>query len=241
MKKAIIGKKVGMTQIFDETGKVVPVTVIEAGPCVVVQKKTEEKEGYDAVQLGFQDQIERKLTKPEKGHFDANSISYKKHLKEFRLESAAEMNVGDEVRADVFAEGDKVDVTGISKGHGYQGVIKRHGAHRLKESHGTGPVVRQVGSLGAGSHMSKIIKGTIGAGHMGVEQVTVQNLDVVKVDPELNMIVVRGAIPGPKGGIVYLKDTVKHNVEKKGAAGISLNPQKASARVNPQKASARSK
>ena len=241
MEKAIIGKKVGMTQVFDEAGHVIPVTVIQAGPCVVVQKKTAEKDGYEAVQLGFGDILERKLTKPEAGHLKKAGVALKKVLKEFRLDDCSKYQVGDELKADVFAAGDRVDVTGISKGHGYQGVIKRHGAHRLKESHGTGPVVRQVGSLGAGSHVSKILKGTIGAGHMGVEQVTVQNLDVVKVDPELNMIVVRGAIPGPKGGIVYLKDTVKHNVEKKGAAGISLNPQKASARVNPQKASARSK
>ena len=239
--KAIIGKKVGMSQIFDENGHVIPVTVIEAGPCVVVQKKTSEKEGYEAVQLGFEDIAERKLTKPEKGHLDKAGVAPKKYLREFNLENAAELNIGDIVKADTFAAGDFVDITGTSKGHGYQGVIKRHGAHRLKETHGSGPVGRQIGSLGATSHMSKIIKGTIGAGHMGMEQVTVQNLSVVKVDPELNMLVVRGAIPGPKGGIVYLKDTVKHNVEKKGAAGISLNPQKASARVNPQKASARSK
>ena len=149
--------------------------------------------------------------------------------------------MGDELKADVFAAGDYVDVTGTSKGHGYQGVIKRYGAHRLKETHGSGPVVRQVGSLGADSHMSKIMKGTIGAGQMGNEQVTVLNLDVVQVDAELGLIAVRGAIPGPKGGIVFVKNTVKHNVEKKGAAGISVNPQKASARVNPQKASARNK
>ena len=151
------------------------------------------------------------------------------------------MNVGDEVKVDVFAEGDRVDVTGISKGHGYQGVIKRHGAHRLKETHGSGPVVRHAGSMGANSDPSRIFKGKIGAGQMGNEQVTVLNLDVVKVDTELGLIAVRGAIPGPKGGVVFVKDTVKHNAEKKGAAGISNNPQKASARVNPQKASARNK
>jgi large subunit ribosomal protein L3 len=241
MKKAIIGKKVGMTQIFDEAGKVVPVTVIEAGPCVVVQKKTNEKEGYTSVQLGFADEAERKLTKPEKGHLDKAGVSYKKYLKEFRLENAAEMNVGDELKADVFAEGDKVDVTGISKGKGYQGVIKRWGAQRTPTSHGGGPVHRHAGSMGSGTDPSRIFPGKIGAGHMGDEQVTVQNLDIVKVDPELNMIVVRGAIPGPKGGIVYIKNTVKKIAEKKGAAGISNNPQKASARVNPQKASARDK
>lgn len=242
MKKAIIGRKVGMTQVFDEAGKVVPVTVIEAGPCVVTQKKTVEKEGYAAVQLGFEDETERKLNKPMKGHFDAQGAPAKKHLKEFRLESAADMNVGDAVTAAVFAEGDKVDITGISKGHGYQGAIKRHGTQRTPTSHGGGPVHRHAGSMGSSSDPSRIFKGHIGAGHMGVEQVTVQNLDVVKVDAELNMIVVRGAVPGPKGGIVYLKDTVKTQPVKKGAAaGISLNPQKASARVNPQKASARTK
>lgn len=240
MQKAIIGKKVGMTQIFDESGKVIPVTVVEAGPCTVTQLKTMEKDGYTAVQLGYQDIKESKLTKPEVGHLKKANVALKKVLKEFRLEDST-LQVGDEVKADVFAAGDKVDVTGISKGHGYQGVIKRFGAHRLKETHGSGPVVRQVGSLGATSHMSKIIKGTIGAGQMGNEQVTVQNLDVVKVDTELGLIAVRGAIPGPKGGVVFVKNTVKHNAEKKGAAGISNNPQKASARVNPQKASARNK
>ena len=216
---------------------------------MVVQKKTSEKEGYEAVQLGFEDISERKLTKPEKGHLDKAGVAPKKYLREFDLENAAELNVGDIVKADAFQAGDFVDVTGISKGHGYQGVIKRHGAHRLKETHGSGPVARQIGSLGATSHMSKIIKGTIGAGHMGVEQVTVQNLSVVKVDPELNMLVVCGAIPGPKGGVVFLHNSVKKYVEPKGAAGISnnpqkasgRNPQKASARVNPQKASARNK
>ena len=239
--KAIIGKKVGMSQIFDENGHVIPVTVIEAGPCVVVQKKTSEKEGYEAVQLGFEDISERKLTKPEKGHLDKAGVAPKKYLREFDLENAAELNVGDIVKADAFQAGDFVDVTGISKGHGYQGVIKRFGAHRLKETHGSGPVVRQVGSLGATSHMSKIIKGTIGAGQMGNEQVTVLNLDGVKVDTELGLIAVRGAIPGPKGGVVFVKNTVKTNVEKKATEIGRVNPQKASARVNPQKASARNK
>ena len=241
MKKAIIGRKVGMTQVFDEAGKVVPVTVIEAGPCVVVQKKTVEKEGYSAVQLGFEDVPGKRLTKPEKGHLEKAGVPLKKHLKEFRLENSEEMNVGDVVKADAFAEGDHVDVTGTSKGHGYQGAIKRFGAQRTPTSHGGGPVHRHAGSMGSTSTPSRIYKGHIGAGQMGVDQVTVQNLDVVKVDPELNMIVVRGAIPGPKGGIVYLKNTVKTIVERKGDAGISVNPQKASARVNPQKASARTK
>ena len=236
--KAIIGKKVGMSQIFDENGKVIPVTVIEAGPCTVVQKKTSDKEGYEAVQLGYEDIPERKLSKPEMGHLNKAGVAPKKYLREFNLDNAAELNVGDIVKADTFKEGDFVDVTGTSKGHGYQGVIKRHGASRLKETHGTGPVHRHAGSMGSSTDPSRIFPGKKQAGHMGVDQVTVQNLDVVKVDPELNMIVVRGAIPGPKGGIVYIKSTVKKTVVKKGDAGISTNPQKASGR-NPQKASAR--
>ena len=238
--KAIIGKKVGMSQIFDENGHVIPVTVIEAGPCVVTQKKTSEKEGYEAVQLGYEDIAERKLSKPEMGHLNKAGVSPKKYLREFDLENAAELNIGDIVKADTFEVGDFVDVTGISKGHGYAGVIKRHGAHRLKETHGTGPVHRHAGSMGSSTDPSKIFKGKIGAGHMGVEQVTIQNLSVVKVDPELNMLVVCGAIPGPKGGVVYLRNSVINVKEKGAAAGISNNPQKASGR-NPQKASARNK
>ena len=242
MKKAIIGKKVGMTQIFDEMGKVIPVTVIEAGPCVVTQKMTVEKEGYEAVQLGYEEVTEKHISKPEAGHLKKNGLGMLKHLKEFKLENAAELNVGDVLKADVFAAGDKVDVTGTSKGHGYAGVIKRHGAQRTPTSHGGGPVHRHAGSMGSCTDPSRIFKGKIGAGHMGVDQVTVQNLDVVQVDPELNMLVIRGAIPGPKGGLVYVKSTAKAAPVKKGeGAGISLNPQKASARVNPQKASARNK
>ncbi|WP_130869695.1 50S ribosomal protein L3 [Intestinimonas massiliensis (ex Afouda et al. 2020)] len=241
MEKAIIGKKVGMTQIFDEAGKVIPVTVIEAGPCTVVQKKTEEKDGYNAVQLGYEDVAEKKLTKPELGHLKKAGDARKKTLKEFKLANCDALNVGDEVKVDVFAEGDRVDVTGISKGHGYQGVIKRHGAHRLKESHGTGPVHRHAGSMGSSTDPSRIFKGKIGAGQMGNEQVTVLNLDVIKVDTELGIIAVRGAIPGPKGGIVYLRNSVINVKEKGAAANASVNPQKASARVNPQKASARNK
>ena len=210
MKKAIIGKKVGMTQIFDEAGKVVPVTVIEAGPCTVVQKKTAEKEGYLSVQLGFEDRKARQISKPERGHLEKAGVGLKKYLKEFKLESAGDLNVGDEIKADMFAEGDKIDVTGISRGKGFAGVIKRHHASRGRMSHGGGPVHRHAGSMGA-RDASRIFKGKIGAGRMGAEQVTVQNLDVVKVDPELNMIAVRGAIPGPRGGIVYLKSTVKNN------------------------------
>ena len=238
MKKAIIGKKVGMTQIFDESGKVIPVTVVEAGPCVVTQKKTVETDGYVAVQLGFEDVKEAKLTKPEAGHLKKAGVEAKKHLKEFKLEGAADMNVGDLVKADTFAAGDMIDVTGISKGHGYQGVVKRHGAHRTDMTHGGGPVHRHAGSMGASSHQSRIFPGKIGAGQMGNEQVTIENLEVVKVDAELNMIVIRGAIPGPKGGLVYLRSTVKTHKVKQAGADISKNPQKASGR-NPQKASAR--
>ena len=207
--KAIIGKKVGMSQIFDENGHVIPVTVIEAGPCVVVQKKTSEKEGYEAVQLGFEDIAERKLTKPEKGHLDKAGVAPKKYLREFDLENASELNVGDIVKADTFQAGDFVDVTGISKGHGYQGVIKRHGAHRLKETHGSGPVGRHAGSNGSTSTPSRVYKGKGLPGHMGDERVTVQNLAVVKVDAENNLIAIKGAIPGAKGGLVCITDSVK--------------------------------
>ena len=238
MQKAIIGKKVGMTQIFDESGKVIPVTVIEAGPCVVTQKKTLEQDGYVSVQLGFENVKESKLTKPEAGHLKKAGVEAKKHLKEFKLDDAADMNVGDVIKADTFAAGDKVDVVGTSKGHGYQGVVKRWNAGRTPMTHGGGPVHRHAGSMGSSSDPSRIFKGKIGAGQMGVEQVTIQNLDVVKVDSELNMLVIRGAIPGPKGGLVFVKSTVKNNKIKRGDAGISKNPQKASGR-NPQKASAR--
>ena len=239
MEKAIIGKKVGMTQIFDEAGHVIPVTVIAAGPCTVVQKKTEEKDGYSAVQLGYEDVPERKLTKPELGHLKkAGEGVLKKTLKEFKLNNAAELNVGDVIDCTAFAEGDRVDVTGISKGHGYQGVIKRHGAHRLKETHGSGPVHRHAGSMGSSTDPSRIFKGKIGAGHMGTEQVTVLNLDVVKVDADLGVIAVKGAVPGTKGSVVYLRSSVINVKEKGAAADISKNPQKASGR-NPQKASAR--
>ncbi len=241
MEKAIIGKKVGMTQIFDEAGHVIPVTVIEAGPCTVVQKKTEEKDGYNAVQLGYQDVAAKKLSKPELGHLKKAGDALKKTLKEFKLDNCDALNVGDEIKVDVFAEGDRVDVTGISKGHGYQGVIKRHGAQRTPTSHGGGPVHRHAGSMGSSTDPSRIFKGKIGAGQMGDEQVTVLNLDVVKVDPDLGVLAVRGAIPGPKGGIVYLRNSVINVKEKGAAAAISVNPQKASARVNPQKASARNK
>ena len=240
MEKAIIGRKIGMSQIFDEAGKVIPVTVIEAGPCVVVQKKTEENDGYNAVQLGFQDTTEKKLTKPEQGHLKKAEVPMKKVLKEFKLDKAAEMNVGDEIKADTFVKGDHIDVTGISKGKGYQGVIKRWNAGRGRMTHGGGPVHRHAGSMGSTTDPSRIFKGKIGAGQMGCDQVTIQNLDVVKVDPELNLIAVRGAVPGPKGGLVLIKTTVKVHRVKNVESGISNNPQKASGR-NPQKASARNK
>ena len=241
MEKAIIGKKVGMSQVFDEAGKVIPVTVIQAGPCTVVQKKTEDKDGYNAVQLGYDDVPERKLTKPEIGHLKKAGEARKRTLREFQLDNADELNVGDTIGCEVFNPGDRVDVTGVSKGKGYAGVVKRYGAGRTPMTHGGGPVHRHAGSMGPATDPSRIFKGKIGAGHMGAEQVTVQNLDVIQVDPELGIIAVSGAIPGPKGGVVLIKSSVKKLIEKKGEAGVSNNPQKASARVNPQKASARNK
>ena len=241
MQKAIIGKKIGMTQIFDEAGRVVPVTLIEAGPCTVMQKKTAEKDGYEAIQLGFENAKEKHLTKPEIGHQKKAGVEeLKKVLKEFALKDCSKYNVGDVLTANVFAKGEFVDVTGISKGHGYQGVVKRHGAGRTPMTHGGGPVHRHAGSMGV-IDPARIMKGKIGAGQMGNEQVTVQNLDIVMIDEELNLIAVRGAIPGPKGGVVFVKNTVKVHKVKQAGAGISNNPQKASARVNPQKASARNK
>lgn len=209
MQKAIIGKKVGMTQIFDESGKVIPVTVIEAGPCVVIQKKTTENDGYEAVQLGFGDVKATRLTKPMQGHFTKANVAAKKTLKEFRLAGSADLNVGDVIKADTFEVGDSVDVSGTSKGKGFAGAIKRHNQHRLKETHGTGPVHRQAGSMGACSSPSRIYKGKGMPGHMGAEKVIVQNLEIVKVDSENNLIAVKGAIPGAKGGVVVITDSVK--------------------------------
>ena len=209
MQKAIIGKKIGMTQLFDEKGKVIPVTVIEAGPCVVVTKKTIENDGYEAVQIGYGDVADKKVTKPMKGHFAKADVAAKKFLKEFRLEDTSVLNIGDIVKADTFANGDKVDVQGISKGKGYAGTIKRWNGHSLKDTHGTGPVHRHAGSMGANSDPSRVMKGKKLPGHMGTEKVTVQNLEVVKVDVENNLIALKGAIPGPKGGIVYVTDSVK--------------------------------
>ena len=209
MKKGIIGKKLGMTQIFDEVGNVIPVTVIEAGPCPVVQKKTVENDGYSAVQLGFEDILERKLTKPEKGHLAKANVPFKKHLTEFKLDGAADMNVGDVVKADTFEAGEKVDVTGITKGHGFTGAIKRWNHHRLRMTHGTGPVHRQVGSMGANSTPSRVYKNKKMAGQYGHEQVTILNLTVAKIDAEKNLVAIKGAVPGPKGSIVFIRSTVK--------------------------------
>ena len=209
MKKGIIGKKIGMTQIFDENGKIVPVTVVEAGPCVVVQKKTEQNDGYEAIQVGFGDAKPHKVSKPMKGHFEKADVAAKRVLREFRMDDCSVFNVGDVIKADAFEVGDMIDVTGTSKGKGFAGAIKRHGNHSLRASHGTGPVARQAGSMGAISDPSRIFKGKGMAGHMGHERVTVQNLEVVKVDAENNLIAIRGAIPGPKGGVVILSDSKK--------------------------------
>ena len=209
MQKGIIGKKIGMTQIFDANGKVVPVTVVEAGPCPVTQKKTVENDGYESVQLGFQDVKVERLTKPLKGHFAKADVAPKKVLKEFRLSDVSSVNVGDVIKADIFAVGDCVDVTGTSKGKGTAGAIKRWNFSRLKESHGTGPVARHAGSLGACSDPSRVYKGKKLAGHLGHEKVTVQNLSIVKIDVENNLIAIKGAIPGPKGSYVVIKDTCK--------------------------------
>ena len=209
MNKGIIGKKVGMTQLFAEDGKVIPVTIIEAGPCVVSQVKTKENDGYSAIQLGFEEVAERKLTNPLKGHFKKANVSFKKHLKEFRLDNAEDYKVGDTIAADAFAAGDAIDVTGITKGHGYTGVIKRWNTHRLRMTHGTGPVHRQVGSMGANSSPSRVFKNKKMAGQYGHEKVTILNLEVVKVDVEHNAIAVKGAVPGPKGGILFIRNSVK--------------------------------
>ena len=209
MKKGIIGKKIGMTQIFDEIGNVIPVTVIEAGPCVVAQKKTTENDGYEAVQLGFIDAKEKQLSKPAKGHFAKAGVAAKKHLKEFRLEDCSALNVGDMVTAETFAAGEKVDVTGITKGRGYTGAIKRWNHHTLCSTHGVGPIHREVGSMGANSTPSRVFKNKKMAGQYGNEQVTVLNLKVVKIDAEKNLIAVKGAIPGAKNGIVFVRDSVK--------------------------------
>ena len=209
MQKCIVGKKIGMTQIFDEAGKFIPVTVVEAGPCVVVQKKTVENDGYESIQVGFGDIAQKKVSKPLQGHFAKADVACKRVLREFRLDDCSGINVGEIIKADTFAEGDRVDACGTSKGKGYAGTIKRYGFSTLKASHGTGPVARHAGSNGACSDPSRVMKGKKLPGHRGNERVTVQNLTVVKVDAENNLIALKGAIPGPKGGIVYLTDSVK--------------------------------
>ena len=208
MKKGIIGKKLGMTQIFADNGAAIPVTVIEAGPCFVVQKKTTEVDGYNAVQLGYSDLREKLVTKPAAGHFKKAGVSSKRHLKEFRLDNAADMNVGDVVAADTFAAGDKVDITGITKGRGYTGTVKRWGNHILRMTHGTGPIHRQPGSMGV-IDPARIFKNKKMPGQYGNEQVTVLNLEVIKIDAEKGLIAVKGAVPGAKGGIVFIRDSVK--------------------------------
>lgn len=209
MQKALIGKKIGMTQIFDEAGKVIPVTVVEAGPCVISALKTEEKDGYTAVQMGFGDIKPKHVTKPLQGHFKKADVAPKRTLKEFRFDDCSKYEIGQIVKADVFEEGNKVDVTGTSKGKGTAGVIKRWNFGRLKETHGTGPNARHGGSMGACSSPSRVWKGKKMAGHLGSEKVTVQNLTVVKVDAENNLLAIKGAIPGPNGGTVFVKDSVK--------------------------------
>ena len=208
MSKTLIGKKVGMTQIFDESGKVIPVTVIEAGPCTIAQVKTVETDGYNAVQLGFGDVKERKVNKPEKGHFAKAGVTPKKHLREFRVDSVEGLTVGNELKADVFAAGDRVDVQGTSKGKGFQGVIKRHGQSRGPMGHGS-MYHRRPGSMGPTSTPGRVFKGKKLPGHMGVQTVTIQNLDVVAVDTDKNVILVKGSVPGVKGAILKIKMSVK--------------------------------
>ena len=208
MKKALIGKKVGMTQIFDENGVVIPVTVIEAGPCVVAQVKTVEKEGYNAIQLGFGEVKDKHTNKAEKGHFAKANVTAKKHLREFRLDSIEGIKVGDELKADVFAAGEKIDVQGTSKGKGFQGVIKRHGQHRGPMGHGS-MYHRRPGSMGATSTPGRVFKGKKLPGHMGRVTVTIQNLDVVRVDMDKNVILVKGSVPGAKGSILKIKSAIK--------------------------------
>ena len=208
MQKAIMAKKLGMTQIFDETGKVIPVTVIEAGPNAVIQKKTVENDGYEAVQVGFVDLKEKKTNKPTKGHFAKAGVTPKKFIKEFRLDDVSALNVGDEIKADIFEAGEKVDVAGITKGKGYAGTIKRWGQHRGPMTHGSG-YHRGPGSMGMCSDPGRVFKGKRLPGHMGVERVTIQNLAVVRVDAEKNIILIKGGVPGPKGGLLIVKNTVK--------------------------------
>lgn len=206
--KAILGKKIGMTQVFTENGNVVPVTVVEAGPLSVVQKKTEDKDGYNAIQVGFKSEKENRVNKPKKGHFEKAGVEYKKYLREFRTDDVDQYEVGQEIKADVFAEGDKVDITGVSKGKGFQGAIKRHNQHRGPMTHGS-HYHRSPGSMGAASDPSRVFKGKKLPGHMGHEKVTVVNLEVVKVDTEKNLLLIKGAVPGPKGGFLTVKESTR--------------------------------
>ena len=208
MKKAILATKVGMTQIFNETGVLVPVTVLQAGPCVVTQVKTVANDGYDAVQVGFVDKREKLVSRPEKGHFDKAGVSYKRYVRELKLDNAAEYEVKAEIKADIFKEGDKVDATAVSKGKGFQGAIKRHGQHRGPMAHGS-KFHRHQGSNGSATTPGRVFKGKGMPGHMGHKRVTVQNLEVIRVDAENNVILVKGAVPGPKKCLVTLKETVK--------------------------------
>lgn len=210
MKKGILGKKLGMTQIFAEDGTLIPVTVVEAGPCSVVQKKTVEKDGYSAIQIGYGDKKEKNTNKPTKGHFAKAGVAVKRYLRELKLDNAEEMNVGDIIKADVFEAGELLDVTGTSKGHGYVGTIKRWGTHRGPMTHGS-HYHRGPGSLGACSSPSRVYKGKKLPGHYGVDRVTIQNLDLVKVDTERNLLLIKGSVPGPKGGLLIIKNAVKAN------------------------------
>ena len=209
MKKGIIGKKLGMTQIFDEKGNVIPVTLIEAGPCVVTQKKTIENDGYEAVQLAYEDVSKKHVNKAQLGHFAKTGTTPKRHLKEFRLEDCSALEAGAVVTVETFAAGEKVDITGITKGHGFSGAVKRWNHHMLRATHGTGPIHRQCGSMGPISDPSRVYKNKKMAGQYGNEQVTILNLKVVKIDAEKNILAVRGAIPGAKNGIVFIRDSVK--------------------------------
>ena len=209
MNKAIIGKKLGMTQVFTADGAVIPVTVVEAGPCAVVQKKTVERDGYNAVQLGYKDCKEKKLNKPELGHLKKANVSPKDVLKEFKFDNIDAFEIGGEIKCDIFADGDVIDVTGTTKGHGYSGVIKRWNQHRLKMTHGTGPVHREVGSMSANSSPSRVFKNKHMPGQYGNEKVTIQNLEIVKVDADRNILMIKGNVPGAKGAILTIRQSVK--------------------------------
>jgi len=209
MKKCILGKKIGMTQIFNEDGVVIPVTVVEAGPCTVVQKKTVENDGYSSIKVGFVDASEKKLNKPEKGQFSKIKVAGKKYLREFKLEDVDKFEIGQDIKiGDMFQAGDKIDVSGTSKGKGFQGTIKRYGQSGGPETHGS-MYHRRVGSMGSNTSPARVFKGKRLPGHMGVDKITVQNLDVVRVDVERNLLLIRGAVPGPKGGLLFIKDSVK--------------------------------